>query len=85
MQEGAGLSMGSAGTANLEGCNIFDNGAYVLTFSPFPVLSSSAPLERFVCSRFAQHAGGLYIDGGGTATLIDTNVYSNRASGVSLH
>ena len=39
---------------------------------------SSAPLERFVCLLFVQwYGGGLYIKG--TATLTNTNVFSNEA------
>ena len=70
--------MESGGTANLEGCNIFDNVAQVRArLLPLPAPSSSAPLERFVCSPSAQSdGGGLAIYG--TATLTSTNVYSNR-------
>ena len=38
---------------------------------------SSAPLERYACAHGWQFGGGLYIKG--TATLTDTNVYSNAA------
>ena len=42
--------------------------------------SSIAPLERYACSRGWQGGGGLHIDG--TATLINTKVYSNQADDV---
>ena len=53
----------------------------MLTFCPFRDLSSIAPLERFVCSPFSalQNVGG-GLDIVGTATLINTNVYSNQAA-----
>ena len=41
-------------------------------------LSSSAPLERYILVFCAQHGGGLDIIG--TATLVDSNVYSNVAN-----
>ena len=41
---------------------------------------SSAPLERYACAHGWQFGGGLYIKG--TATLTDTNVYSNAAESV---
>ena len=49
-----------------------------------PDLSSSAPLERYVCSPFVplQRGGGLYVYG--TATLTNTNVYENVATYVRL-
>ena len=57
----------------------------VIALGPFPDLSSSAPLERFVCLPSAQNGngGGLYIEG--TATLTNTNVYENVATWVHLH
>ena len=61
---------------------------WVLALCPFPELCSSAPLERYACAclchpvwKVRGSGAGLYIDGG-TATLTDTNVYSNVA-GVS--
>ena len=45
---------------------------------PFPDLSSSAPLERYVVLAFCmQYGAGLYVYG--TATLINSNIYSNEA------
>ena len=49
-------------------------------FEHFPELSSIAPLERHVLGFCALQGGGLYISG--TATLTNTNVYSNTASQV---
>ena len=51
---------------------------YVLTFCPFSDLSSSAPLERYVVLAFCmQYGAGLYVLG--TATLINSNIYSDEA------
>ena len=51
---------------------------------PFPDLPSSAPLERYVVLAFCMQDGaGLWVSG--TATLTNTNVYENVASGVHLH
>ena len=130
---GGGLYVEEGGLANLDGCNVFSNEAYVcppyapslsllqrpagtlrvlafcralvvgspstlaarpilmvarctktsltmyvLTFCPFSDLSSSAPLERFVCSPLQSYGGGLIIYG--TATLIDSKIYSNEAN-----
>ena len=50
----------------------------VLQFEPFLHLSSSAPLERYVVLAFCiQYGAGLYVFG--TATLINSNIYSNEA------
>ena len=49
------------------------------TFEPFPELASIAPMERYVLG-FGLQGGGLYIEG--TATLTNTNVYSNQATEV---
>ena len=75
----------SGGTVKLIGLNI--TGGYVSPASvfafrtpqPLCVISSSAPMERYVLG-FGLQGGGLYIEG--TATLTNTNVYSNQASGV---
>ena len=46
---------------------------------PLPELSSSAPLERYVVLAFCmQYGAGLYVSG--TATLINSNIYSNEAN-----
>ena len=52
----------------------------MLTFHPFPDLSSNTPLERYVVLAFylQGNGGGLRIDG--TATLANTNVYDNQAT-----
>ena len=48
-QDGAGLYV--LGVANLNGCQVYDNQASVR--APAPGLTSSAPLERFICSLSA--------------------------------
>ena len=76
MQSGAGLYVNTGGEANLNGCQVYENSATVR--APVPGLTSSAPLERFVCLLFVQwYGGGLFISG--TATLTNTNVFSNEA------
>ena len=52
-------------------------GALCSPFEPSVTFYSSAPLERYVCAHGWQDGGGLYITG--TATLTNTNVYSNEA------
>ena len=52
----------------------------VLTFCPYLNLSSIAPMERYTLDLCGLQGGGLYIEG--TATLTNTNVYSNQASQV---
>ena len=50
-QGGAGLYVDFGGLANLDGCNVFSNEAQVRAaraLRPFPELSSSAPMERYV-------------------------------------
>jgi hypothetical protein len=67
--------------ANFEGCNIHDNTADdVCLHLELLELSSIAPMKRspLACS-FGLQGGGLRIDG--TATLINSNVYKNEASG----
>ena len=79
MQFGGGLAVWSGGTANLEGCNIFDNVAQVrarLLPLPGPFLQRPAGTLR-MCLPSIQIGAGLYIEG--MATLTDTNVYSNVA------
>ena len=51
----------------------------MLAFSTVLALSSIAPMELDLASRGSQ-GGGLAVYG--TATLTNTNVYSNQASGV---
>ena len=76
MQSGAGLYV--SGTATLINSNIYSNEASVSVGNFRTKLDSSAPLERFVCLLFVQwYGGGLYIIG--TATLTNTNVFSNEA------
>ena len=47
----------------------------------YVVVDSSAPLERFVCSPFAQYGSGsgIFVANGGVANLDDCNVFSNEA------
>ena len=77
--QGGGISVDSGGVANLDGCYVYENVAtsvrshHELTFSD---LSSSAPLQRGW-----QNGGGIQISS--TATLTNTNVYSNQAGKVS--
>ena len=52
----------------------------MLTFRPFPDMSSSAPLERYVVLAFCMQAGaGLYVDNSATANLDGCAVYDNEA------
>ena len=58
---GGGLYVVGGGVANLDGCNVFSNEAQVRADRagrPFPDLTSSAPLERFVCSLSACRVRG---------------------------
>ena len=48
-----------------------------LTFCPCLDISSIAPMERYVLGFFGLQGGGIAIYG--TATLTNTNVYSNEA------
>ena len=77
--QGGGVNVKENGVANFENCNIHDNNAdsvclhleLSLNFHPWP---------RWNVTRscfFYLQGGGLYIDG--TATLTNTNVYSNEA------
>ena len=79
MQFGAGLYVAYAGEANLNGCQVYENQATVRAL--VPGLTSSAPLERFVCLPSAQYGdgGGLYVAGGGVANLDGCNVFANEA------
>ena len=51
-----------------------------LTFCPCLDISSIAPMKRYALGFICLQGGGLYIEG--TATLTNTNVYSNQANGV---
>ena len=42
---GGGLYVYVGGVANLDGCNVFSNEAYVRPAMPLPELYSSAPLD----------------------------------------
>ena len=79
-QVGGGLNI--VGTATLTNTNVYSNEATGVC-SPFSTvfeLSSIAPMERYVLDFWLLQGGGLNIEG--TATLTNTNVYSNTASGV---
>ena len=78
-QGGAGLYIYDGGVANLDGCQVYENNAgYVRAcLSPLPGFPPAPRWNVTWCSLFLQYAGGLRIDG--TATLIDSNVYSNKA------
>ena len=54
----------------------------MLAFFPCLDISSIAPLERYVLGFICLQGGGLYISGTATATLTNTNVYSNTATNV---
>ena len=76
-QVGGGLNI--VGTATLTNTNVYSNEATGVC-SPFSTvfeLSSIAPMERYALVFFHLQGGGLYIYG--TATLTNTNVYSNEA------
>ena len=80
---GGGLYVYSGGTANLDGCNVYNNEAQVsarLTPLPRPFFQRSAGTlcELAFCMQY--YGGGLYIEG--TATLTNTNVYENVATSV---
>ena len=75
-QRGGGLYI--SGTATLTNTNVYANQAYYVS-SPFERSLNLHPAPRWNVT-FAhgwQYGGGLYIDS--TATLINTNVYSNQA------
>ena len=83
---GGGLHVAGDGVANLDGCNVFSNEAYVrppygpsLNFTPAPRWNVTR--ARFSCMQ-QDSGGGLMI--WGTATLTNTNVYENVAN-VRLH
>ena len=78
MQSGAGLYVNTGGEANLNGCQVYENQATVR--APVPGLTSSAPLERFVCLPSVQNGAGLYVDG--VANLNGCQVYENVAQNV---
>ena len=79
------------GSADLTDCNIHDNvaGDEVSPSAQIePIacelpqdLLSSAPMER--CAH-AWQGGGIWVDSGGEATMIDSNVYQNQAIYVRL-
>ena len=78
--QGGGVYVGSGpnGVANFEGCNIHDNTAtyYVCLHLELPL--NFHPLPRWNVTRaHVWQGGGPYISG--TATLTNTNVYSNDA------
>ena len=83
LRERTGGGLYILGTATLTNTNVYANQAdYVCSLSncPFEV-SSSAPLE-LTRTRSSWQGGGVYIDSGSEATLIDSNVYANRATAV---
>ena len=76
-QTGGGLYI--VGTATLTNTNVYKNQADTVC-SPFEHSVSLHPaplLERYVLVFYLQRGGGLYVSG--TATLTNTNVYSNYA------
>ena len=76
-QVGAGLAI--LGTATLTNTNLYENVAFAVSLQSEPA-STFPPAPRWNvtwCSPFLQWGGGLRIYG--TATLIDSNVYSNQA------
>ena len=74
----------SSGTAELIGLNITGGRASyvqsVCLLNLLPQTFPPSPRWNVTCSVFGLQGGGLYIDG--TATLTNTNVYSNQASSV---
>ena len=79
-QGGAGLYVDFGGLANLDGCTVFSNEAYVRP--PYaPSLSLlQRPAGTFRVLAFSMQAGGgLYVYSGGVANLDGCNVYSNEA------
>ena len=80
--QGGGLAIyRNGGSATLNSCQVYLNEAtvVVLAFRTFRTFLPS-PRWNVTCSVFGLQGGGLYIVG--TATLTNTNVYSNRASSV---
>ena len=87
MQVGGGLFVNNGGVANLDGCNVYSNKAWVsarLTPLPGPFLQRPAGTFRVLAFCMQGSGGGLHVDPYGTATLTNTNVYENVAS-VRLH
>ena len=85
--DGGGLYIESGGVANLKGCNIYQNTA-ARTGSGRAGESRGgglrvkgvANLEGCnIHSNFAKWGGGVMLDSGGKATLVNTNVYANTA------
>ena len=77
--QGRGGGLMVYGTATLTNTNVYENVAYVrLHFEPS---WSSAPAPRWnvLCARILQDDGG-GLNVWGTATLTNTNVYTNQAS-----
>ena len=54
-----------------------------LRMCAFPELASITPMKRYVLVFFYLQGGGFFISG--TATLTNTNVYSNTADSVPAH
>ena len=78
---GGGFFISDGGLANLNGCNVFSNEAYVRP--PYaPSLSLlQRPAGTFRVLAFSMQSGaGLYVPG--TASLTNTNVYENVATSV---
>ena len=53
---GGGLHVDEGGVANLDGCNVFSNEAYVRRLMPLPGPFPPAPRWNVSCARFL-HAG----------------------------
>ena len=81
---GGGLFISDGGLANLDGCNVFSNEAYVRPpYAPsLSLLQRPAGTFRVLAFCMQGTGGGLIVYG--TATLTNTNVYENVAS-VRLH
>ena len=88
--DGGGLYVESGGVANLKGCNIYQNTA-ARTGSGRAGESRGgglrvkgvANLEGCnIHSNSAKDGGGVLLDSGGKATLVNTNVYANTAENV---
>ena len=84
--DGGGLYVAAGGVANLDGCNVFSNEAYVRPpYAPsLSLLQRPAGTFRVLafCMQGSPSGGGLIVYG--TATLTNTNVYANVAY-VRLH
>ena len=83
-QDGGGLCVFENGKATLNNTNVYANQAYDVCARLLCPLSSRARAEH-TCTYSSWQGGGLSVFGPqGTATLINSNIYSNAADQVLL-